>query len=102
MRVVFTPSAERQIDALHLYISEKASPGIADGFVRRVVDFCERLRDFPQRGTRHDDLLPGLRTIGFERRITIAFMVEVDAILIEGVFYGGQDYARRLRHTQQI
>jgi toxin ParE1/3/4 len=38
------------------------------------------------------DLLPGLRTIGFERRATIAFTVTADAVLVEGVFYGGQDF----------
>jgi toxin ParE1/3/4 len=41
---------------------------------------------------RRDDLLPGLRTIGFERRITIAFVVTADTVLIEGIFYGGQDF----------
>jgi len=30
--------------------------------------------------------------LGFERRVTIAFIVEPGAILIEGVFYGGQDF----------
>ncbi len=39
-----------------------------------------------------DDLLPGLRATGFERRVTIAFVVTVDAVLIEGTFYGGQDF----------
>lgn len=36
--------------------------------------------------------MPGLRTIGFERRITIAFKIEADLILIEGIFYGGQAF----------
>ena len=47
---------------------------------------------FPLRGQVRDDLLDGLRTIGFERRVTIAFVVNDDAVLIEGVFYGGQDF----------
>jgi toxin ParE1/3/4 len=33
-----------------------------------------------------------LRLIGFERRVMIAFKVEPDLILIEGIFYGGQDF----------
>jgi toxin ParE1/3/4 len=41
--------------------------------------------------------LPGLRVIGFERRVMIAFMVIDDAVLIEGVFYGGQAFEARLR-----
>jgi hypothetical protein len=48
------------------------------------------LTTFPLQGQRRDDLLTGLRTIGFERRITIAFVVTANAVLIEGIFYGGQ------------
>jgi hypothetical protein len=31
--------------------------------------------------------------MGFERRVTIAFVVVADMVLVEGVFYGGQDFA---------
>ena len=48
------------------------------------------------RGTQREDVLPGLRTIGFERRATIAFLVEGDLVLIEGVFHGGQDFESAL------
>jgi hypothetical protein len=44
------------------------------------------------RGQKRDDLLPGLRTTGFERRVTIAFIVTDNIVLIEGIFYGGQDF----------
>jgi toxin ParE1/3/4 len=37
-------------------------------------------------------LRPGLRTIGFRRRVTIAFAVEAEVVTIIGVFYGGQDF----------
>jgi plasmid stabilization system protein ParE len=63
----------------------------ADGYVGRVVDFCNGLSIFPLRGTQRDDLLPGLRVTGFERRVTIAFVVTTDAVLIEGIFYGQND-----------
>jgi toxin ParE1/3/4 len=50
------------------------------------------------RGRKRDDLLPGLRTIGFERRVTVAFVVSADAVLIEGIFYGGRDFEAALRN----
>jgi toxin ParE1/3/4 len=56
------------------------------------VAFCKGLALFPQRGTARDDVLTGVRTIGFERRVTIAFVVTAEIILIEGIFYGGQDF----------
>jgi toxin ParE1/3/4 len=97
VRVLFTASAERQLDRLHRHIADRAGEGIADGYVDRIVTFCQGLSTFPLRGKARDDLLPGLRTIGFERRVTIAFMVTTDAVLIEGVFYGGQDFEANFR-----
>ncbi len=91
MQVIFTPLALRQIDDLYRYISETSGDAIADGYVGRVVAHCVRFDLFPERGTRRDDILPGLRIIGFERRLTIAFVVTPEAVLIEGLFYGGQD-----------
>ena len=97
MRVLFTPVAERQLDCLHQYIAERASERTADGYVGRIVAFCQSLNAFPLRGSARDDLLPGLRTIGFERRATIAFTVTDAAVLIEGVYYGGQDFETNFR-----
>jgi toxin ParE1/3/4 len=67
VRVLFTPLAEGQLDKLHRYIAKRTGENTADGYIG-LVAFCERLRDFPLRGAARDDLLPGSRTIGFERR----------------------------------
>ena len=93
MEVVFTPRAEAHIDALHLYIAEQSGfESRADRYIQRIIDYCLSFSTFPLRGTQRDDILPGLRVIGFERRVMIAFMVTSDLVIIEGVFYGGQDY----------
>ena len=69
-----------------------ASEERADGYAGRIVDFCNGLSTFPLRGTQRDDLLSGLRVTGFERRVTIAFIVTAEEVLIEGIFYGGRDF----------
>jgi toxin ParE1/3/4 len=97
VRVLFTASAERQLDSLHRYIADRAGERTADHYVERIILFCEGLSTFPLQGARRDDLLLGLRTIGFERRATIAFMVTADAVVVEGVFYGGQDFEANFR-----
>jgi len=74
-----------------------ASEERADGCVGRIVDFCNGLSTFPLRGTQRDDLLSGLRVTGFERRVTIAFIVTAEAVLIEGIFYGGRDFEAEFR-----
>ncbi len=74
--------------------------GIADDRVsvhERDRRPLETLRHFPSVGASREDILPGLRTIGFRRRVTIAFMVVPDAVLVVGIFYGGQDFETMLR-----
>ncbi|MGO8921217.1 MAG: type II toxin-antitoxin system RelE/ParE family toxin [Stellaceae bacterium] len=58
---------------------------------------CLTLETFPERGKRRDDIRPGLRTMGFERRATSVFQVKRADVVIVRIFYGGQDYDPALR-----
>ena len=58
-----------------------------------MVGQCDSLQLFPNRGTRRDDIAPGIRTISYDRRCKILFTVELNQAIIVGVFYGGQDIA---------
>jgi len=91
-RVIFSPEAEAQLVAIYRWIAERTAPTIAERFTGAIVDYCQKLESFPERGTRRDDLRSGLRTIGFRRRVTIAFAVEADIVTIIGIFYGGRDF----------
>lgn len=82
------------------YIAGQSSPRIAIEYVRRIRTACFALADFPERGTRRDDILPGLRTIGFERRVTIAFRVLKTRVEIVSIAYGGRDFERELRQRK--
>jgi len=73
-------------------MTDKASESRADAYIARIVTFCTGLATFPLRGQQRDDPLSGSRTTGFERRVTIAFVLTTDAVLIEGIFCGGQDF----------
>jgi toxin ParE1/3/4 len=55
------------------------------------------LATFPERGRRRDDIVPGLRTIAFERRATIAYRVLKTHVEIVSVAYGGRDFEHELR-----
>lgn len=90
-KVVFSPEAQGDLRELYLYIAEHGSPARAFAYVERIEAWCLGLADFPERGTRRDDLWPGLRTVGFERRCTIAFTVAADAVTILRILYGGRD-----------
>jgi toxin ParE1/3/4 len=90
--VIFSPRAEQQLGSLYAYIADRGGEERAEGYISGIITFCEGLCTFPERGTRRDDLRPGLRIIGYAKRVTIAFSVETDRVIIHGVFYGGQDY----------
>ena len=48
--VVFAPEAEAQLIALYRYIAREASPEIAERYTTAIVEFCEGLDSFPNRG----------------------------------------------------
>jgi len=96
-KVSFRPQAEQDLFGLYRYIAEKSGLAIAGGYVERIEAACLALASFPERGTKRDDIRPGLRTIGFERRATIAFQVKKAEVVIIRIFYGGQDFERKLR-----
>jgi len=59
--VVFTPEAEEQLAAIYRYIAARASPKTAKRYTNAIVSYCEAMQTFPHRGTRRDDIRPGLR-----------------------------------------
>jgi toxin ParE1/3/4 len=95
--VRFRPEAEVDLAYLYDYIVENGGRAVAERYLERIEAACLSLSTFPERGTRRDDLWPGIRTMGFERRATIAFLVTEDQAIIVRVFYGGRDFERLLR-----
>jgi plasmid stabilization system protein ParE len=95
--VIFTPEAQDQLVALYRYIAAAASPEIAERYTSAIVAYCESLQDFPLRGTRRDDVRPGLRITNYKKRAVIAFAVDAYLVSVIGIFYGGQDYETALQ-----
>lgn len=99
-RVSYSKRALAQLEALYLYIADAAGPERAMAFVSSITDYCEGLEIFPLRGTLREDIRPGLRLLGFRRRVTVALTVTDDTVNILGVFYGGQDVEAALREAE--
>lgn len=98
-RVVFRREALQQLEELYDFIADAGSPANAAGFTESIVSFCEGLTDFPFRGSAREDLRPGLRTIGYRKRVVIAYAILNDTVAIVGIFYGGRDHEQMLRDT---
>jgi toxin ParE1/3/4 len=91
VEVRFSPEATADLISLYDYIADNSSEERALTFVQRVRLHCLSFAQFPHRGARRDDLRPGLRVTGFERRITIAFHVMPELIVIDRILYAGRD-----------
>ena len=45
-----------------------------------------------ERGTRRDDIRPGLRVVGFERTLTLAFSVDDSSVTFLRIFQAGRNW----------
>ena len=95
-QVTYSATAEDDLDSIFAVVASKASPATALGFTERIDSFCRSLDYASERGTRHDDFRAGLRSVGFERRVTVVFHVTEDAVLILRIFYAGRDWRAAL------
>lgn len=89
--VIFSPEAEDDLVQLYLYIAARSGEATALNYVARIEAYCFSFADFHERGLSRDDLLPGLRVIGFERCVSIAFHVDGWRIIFDRILYGGRD-----------
>jgi toxin ParE1/3/4 len=96
-KVVLLDSASTDLTELGLYIASQSGVQVANGYLDRIYATCMGLAAFPERGRRRDDILPGFRTIGFERRVTIGFRVFKKQVQIITIAYGGRDFESELR-----
>ncbi len=90
-KVEFSPEALGDLIDLYDYIALRDGPERAMGYIERIEDYCANLSVFPERGIGRDDLRPGLRIIGFERRAVIAVQVSAESVTILRILYGGRD-----------
>lgn len=95
--IVLSRDARDHLDAIYDYIADASAPDVAKRFTSRIVDHIAKLADFPHRGSPRDDLAVGLRTIVYKRRVTIAYAIDGDTVLVIGIFYGGRDFETLLR-----
>lgn len=89
--VELRPSALDDLRAIYDWVADQADEAAAAAYRDRIVSACLRLADFPNRGSRRDHLLPGLRAISFERRAVILYLIEKRTVVIVRVLHHGRD-----------
>jgi plasmid stabilization system protein ParE len=90
-RVILSPEAREQIRQLQRYIADASFPERSAKYIARLRAALRGLGEAPFQGTPREDLGKGLRTVGFERRITIVFMSTRTSVMVVGIFYAGRE-----------
>lgn len=90
-RVVFHPAAQRELVELHDYIAEHGGPVRATTFVSQIREYCLGFSGVAERGTKRDDIAPGVRLVGYRRRVSIVFKVDDATVTIVGIYYAGRN-----------
>ena len=87
--VAFAPEARDDLLGIYDWIAGAAGPVVALAYVERLAVGSER-------GSLRADVRPGLRVIGFERRVNVAFVIEEARAVVLRVFRGGRDWEREV------
>jgi len=80
LELIYQPAARADLDSLYDWIAQAADSHTAFGYIGRIQGACRALLNFPGRGTPHNELALGLRSIPFERRATIYYRVTDEAV----------------------
>ena len=99
VKVTFTPAARQDLKSIRSYIAEKSYRDCADAYIARIVDYCNGLAVFPHRGTQYHEIPGAPRVVGFERRVTIAFTVSDEEVVIHAIAYGRREWANRTHNA---
>lgn len=92
--IVWRASAQDDLLGLHDWIAGQAGLTIALNYTAAIEGHVAKLSAIPEWGPARPDLGPGIRTISYRRRTTIAYRILDDAVEIVRLAHGGRDLGR--------
>ena len=95
--VNFSPSARSDLVAVFDYVTSVAGISVAKNYVDRIETFIMNLDIASERGRLRDDIRSGLRVVGFEKRLVVAFKVDENRVTILRVLSRGQNWQEILK-----
>jgi toxin ParE1/3/4 len=90
-RVRFLPAAENDLDRIFEAVLDAAGEATAFRYLARVTGYCLGFDLAGERGSIRDDMRPGLRIVGFERRLTLVFTVTDDEVVFLRILEAGRN-----------
>ena len=87
----FHPRAQADLLSLYTWIAQQAGTARAGAYITRIEAACRNLPAFPLIGRPAENLGPGLRLLGFERRAAIIYRTNLSTVDILAIYHGGRD-----------
>lgn len=96
-RIRFHPSVAGDLDWIVEWISDYAGTSSAAAKLDEIEKTIRSFALIPHKGSRRDEIAPGLRAIPAGRKGMVVFAVDDDQreVLIYAVSYGGADWIRQ-------
>lgn len=91
MRVRLSRNARLDLNDYRDWLREAAGDDVAEAWHVALIDWIGELRTFPQRGSPRPDLAPEVRTRVFRKRVTMAYLVSGDEVIVLRVFGRGRN-----------
>lgn len=97
--VVFHPEVRNDLTAIARMLESYAGRETAIRKLDEIEAAARALGENPHRGTRRDEIAPGLRAVPAGRRGVIAFGLDEGRrmVLVYAITYGGGDWMGRVR-----
>jgi len=95
MKARWSAPALAHLVAIHEYISQQASPYVAERFLQRLITTVDPLEQFPQLGRKVPESGGAHRELGW-RPYRIVDRAEGEEILVVAVIHGRRDFASAL------
>lgn len=98
-RVRLHPKVVDDLAAIGEWIGDYAGLAAAERKLAEIEAAIDGLALLPHRGSRRDEVMPGLRAIPAGRKGVIAFTLDDERreVMIQAVAYGGADWIARSR-----
>ncbi|WP_419808864.1 type II toxin-antitoxin system RelE/ParE family toxin [Sphingomonas sp.] len=94
LRIIWRVPARDDLLELYDWIARHAGSETAYEYTAAIEAYAAKPAGLPERGAPRDELAPGIRTIAYRRRTTIAYRILPDAIEVVRLAHGGRDLGR--------
>ena len=101
-QIRYHPLAKSDLKRIARYVSDYAGTEIGASKAGEIAEAIDTLAERPYRGTRRDELAPGLRLLPASKKGNVIFSIDETSrtVTIIAITYAGQDWTRIVQERE--